>query len=160
VLQQEATRWVTGLLPAYWKHAIDESVWNLHQPFPGFSTDSPFGAQLVFDDALVREIPDRQLRRMVRADTVSATKDGRFLRRRRPVPGRHRALPRRDLRPPGRAPDREGHPPAQESTAENEEDTWSDHHAGRTTSRPRTCWPLSGAALFGSDTSGAAGRQR
>jgi hypothetical protein len=30
----------------------------------------------------------------------------------------------------------------------------------RTTNRRRTCWPLSGAALFGSDTSGAAGRQR
>lgn len=48
---------------------------NLHQPFPGFSTDSPFGAQLVFDDAPIREIPERQLRLMVRVDTVSATKE-------------------------------------------------------------------------------------
>jgi hypothetical protein len=38
---------------------------NLHQPFPGFSTDTSFGAQLVFDDALVREIPDRQLRTLL-----------------------------------------------------------------------------------------------
>lgn len=48
---------------------------NLHQPFPGFSADSPFGAELVFDDALVREIPERQLRRLARADTASATTD-------------------------------------------------------------------------------------
>ncbi|MGW3667167.1 argonaute/piwi family protein [Streptomyces sp. NPDC005141] len=48
---------------------------NLHQPFPGFSADSPFGAQLVFDDALVREIPERQLRRLARADIASATAD-------------------------------------------------------------------------------------
>ncbi|MER7693623.1 hypothetical protein [Streptomyces sp. NPDC097610] len=48
---------------------------NLHQPFPGFSADSPFSAQLVFDDALVREIPERQLRRLARADIASATAD-------------------------------------------------------------------------------------
>lgn len=46
---------------------------NLHQPFPGFSPDSEFGSELVFDDALVREIPERQLRRLARADTASAT---------------------------------------------------------------------------------------
>ncbi|WP_405731158.1 hypothetical protein OG607_32840 [Streptomyces sp. NBC_01537] len=46
---------------------------NLHQPFPGFRADSPFGAELVFDDALVREIPERQLRRLTRADIASAT---------------------------------------------------------------------------------------
>lgn len=46
---------------------------NLHQSFPGFSPDSEFGAKLVFDDALVREIPERQLRRLARADIVSAT---------------------------------------------------------------------------------------
>ncbi|ETK34525.1 argonaute/piwi family protein [Microbispora sp. ATCC PTA-5024] len=48
---------------------------NLHQPFPGFSVDSEFGAELVFDDALVREIPERQLRRLARDDVVSATTD-------------------------------------------------------------------------------------
>jgi hypothetical protein len=48
---------------------------NLHQPFPGFSADSQFGAKLVFDDALVREIPERQLRRLTRADVASATAD-------------------------------------------------------------------------------------
>jgi hypothetical protein len=46
---------------------------NLHQPFPGFSPDSQFGSELVFDDALVREIPERQLRRLARADVASAT---------------------------------------------------------------------------------------
>lgn len=46
---------------------------NLHQPFPGFSPDSEFGSELVFDDALVREIPERQLRRLARADAASAT---------------------------------------------------------------------------------------
>jgi len=45
---------------------------NLHQPFPGFSADTNFGAELVFDDALVREIPERQLRRLARADVTSA----------------------------------------------------------------------------------------
>lgn len=48
---------------------------NLHQPFPGFSPDSEFGSELVFDDALVREIPERQLRRLARADTASATSE-------------------------------------------------------------------------------------
>jgi hypothetical protein len=48
---------------------------NLHQPFPGFSPHSEFGAELVFDDALVREIPERQLRRLARADIISATAD-------------------------------------------------------------------------------------
>ncbi|TDB81152.1 hypothetical protein E1264_33120 [Actinomadura sp. KC216] len=46
---------------------------NLHQPFPGFSGDSQFGSTLVFDDALVREIPARQLRRLARAEVASAT---------------------------------------------------------------------------------------
>lgn len=46
---------------------------NLHQPFPGFSPDSEFGDELIFDDALVREIPERQLRRLARADVVAAT---------------------------------------------------------------------------------------
>jgi hypothetical protein len=46
---------------------------NLHQPFPGFSPESQFGSELVFDDALVREIPERRLRRLARADTASAT---------------------------------------------------------------------------------------
>lgn len=48
---------------------------NLHQPFPGFSADSPFGAELVFDDSLVREISDRQLRLLARADVTSAIAD-------------------------------------------------------------------------------------
>lgn len=47
---------------------------NLHQPFPGFSADSPFNAELVFDDALIREIPERQLRRLAQAG-ASATAD-------------------------------------------------------------------------------------
>ncbi|MFC4034750.1 hypothetical protein ACFO3J_25265 [Streptomyces polygonati] len=46
---------------------------NLHQLFPGFAADSPFGAELVFDDSLVREIPERQLRRLARTDFASAT---------------------------------------------------------------------------------------
>jgi hypothetical protein len=49
---------------------------NLHQPFPGFSTDTNFGAMLVFDDALVREIPERQLRRLANADIKAAISEG------------------------------------------------------------------------------------
>ena len=49
---------------------------NLHQPFPGFSTDTSFGAGLVFDDALVREIPDRQLRTLAKADVKAAIAEG------------------------------------------------------------------------------------
>lgn len=48
---------------------------NLHQPFPGFNIDSPFGAELIFDDALTREIPERHLRRLARADVASAIAD-------------------------------------------------------------------------------------
>ncbi|MFJ2915564.1 hypothetical protein ACIO8F_40755 [Streptomyces sp. NPDC087228] len=91
---------------------------NLHQPFPGFSTDSPFGAQLVFDDALVREIPERQLRRMVCAtkDAVDFYADAaRCLA----DTGRCRVV---ICARPEELQDREGHPPSQESTAEREED--------------------------------------
>jgi hypothetical protein len=49
---------------------------NLHQPFPGFSTDTGLGAQLIFDDALVREIPDRQLRQLAKADVKAAIAEG------------------------------------------------------------------------------------
>lgn len=92
------------------------------------------------DDALVRENLERQPRRMVRADTASATKDAVVFY----------ADAARSLADTGccrvvicvhpeELQDREGHPPSQENTAEREEDAWSDHHAGRTTSRPRTC---------------------
>lgn len=49
---------------------------NLHQPFPGFSTDTSFGAQLVFDDALTREIPGRQLRTLANTDVKTAIAEG------------------------------------------------------------------------------------
>lgn len=49
---------------------------NLHQPFPGFRTDTSFGAQLVFDDALIREIPDRQLRTLAKTDVKVAIAEG------------------------------------------------------------------------------------
>lgn len=49
---------------------------NLHQPFPGFSTDTNFGAELIFDDALVRKIPDRQLRLLAKADIRAAIAEG------------------------------------------------------------------------------------
>lgn len=52
---------------------------NLHQPFPGFSTDTSFGAQLVFDDALVREIPGRQLRLLAKTDVRAAIAEGAAL---------------------------------------------------------------------------------
>ena len=45
---------------------------NLHQPFPGFSTDTSFGAQLVFDDALVREIPEAKKPRSIPIQTTGA----------------------------------------------------------------------------------------
>jgi hypothetical protein len=49
---------------------------NLHQPFPGFSAETSFGAGLVFDDALVREIPDRQLRLLAKANVQAAVAEG------------------------------------------------------------------------------------
>ncbi|MGH3167198.1 MAG: hypothetical protein ACRDN0_15075, partial [Trebonia sp.] len=49
---------------------------NLHQPFPGFSTDTSFGAQLVFDDSLVREIPARQLRTLASTNVKAAIAEG------------------------------------------------------------------------------------
>ncbi len=45
---------------------------NLHLPFPGFGAETSFGAGLVFDDALVREIPGRQLRKLAGADAKAA----------------------------------------------------------------------------------------
>jgi hypothetical protein len=45
---------------------------NLHLPFPGFSAETTFGAELLFDDALVREIPERQLRKLATADVKAA----------------------------------------------------------------------------------------
>jgi hypothetical protein len=52
---------------------------NLHQPFPGFSADASFGAQLVFDDALVREMIDRQLRALAKTDVKVAIAEGAAL---------------------------------------------------------------------------------
>ena len=49
---------------------------NLFLPFPGFSAETNFGAELVFDDALVREIPERQLRRLATADVKAAIAEG------------------------------------------------------------------------------------
>ena len=45
---------------------------NLHLAFPGFSVETNFGAELVFDDALVREIPERELRKLAKADVKAA----------------------------------------------------------------------------------------
>ncbi|WP_327312445.1 argonaute/piwi family protein [Streptomyces sp. NBC_01235] len=96
---------------------------NLHQPFPGFSTDSPFGAELVFDDTLVREIPERQLRRLARADTASATADAVEMyadaARSLADTGRCRVV---ICARPEELHDREEHPPSEENRAEREED--------------------------------------
>jgi hypothetical protein len=45
---------------------------NLFLPFPGFSAETSFGADLLFDDALVREIPERQLRKLAKANVKAA----------------------------------------------------------------------------------------
>ncbi|WP_155058457.1 argonaute/piwi family protein [Streptomyces blattellae] len=95
---------------------------NLHQPFPGFSSDSPFGAELVFDDALVREIPERQLRRLARADTVSATADAVEIyadaARSLAETGRCRVI---ICARPEELQDREDHPPSEEAAPDHEE---------------------------------------
>jgi hypothetical protein len=95
---------------------------NLHQPFPGFSTDLQFGAELVFDDALVREIPERQLRRLARANIASATAEaveiyadaGRSLAE----TGRCRVVV---CARPDELHDREDRPPEDDTTEHNEE---------------------------------------
>jgi hypothetical protein len=48
---------------------------NLHLPFPGFSLETNFGTELVFDDALVREVTERQLRKLAKADVKAAIAD-------------------------------------------------------------------------------------
>ena len=45
---------------------------NLFLEFPGFSPDSAYRSGLVFDDGLIREIPDRDLRRLAKADVRAA----------------------------------------------------------------------------------------
>ncbi|MGX1365818.1 hypothetical protein RKD19_001177 [Streptomyces canus] len=96
---------------------------NLHQPFPGFSTDSPFGAELVFDYALVREIPERQLRRLARADKASAPKGAVEMyadaARSLAETGRCRVV---ICARPEELQDREEQPPSEESKAGREED--------------------------------------
>ena len=46
---------------------------NMFPSFPGFAVDTSFACELVFDDALVRELPDRQLRQLSGPDAESAT---------------------------------------------------------------------------------------
>ncbi|WP_406391165.1 hypothetical protein OG806_07200 [Streptomyces sp. NBC_00882] len=96
---------------------------NLHQPFPGFSADSPFGAELVFDDALVREIPERHLRRLARADTASATADAVEIyadaARSLAETGRCRVI---ICARPEELQDREDPPPSEEATSDREDD--------------------------------------
>lgn len=94
---------------------------NLHQPFPGFNVDSQFGAELVFDDALVREIPERQLRRLARADIASATANAVEIyadtARSLAETGRCRVV---ICARPDELNDREDHPPSMGDTAEQE----------------------------------------
>ena len=96
---------------------------NLFQPFPGFNIDSQFGAELVFDDALVREIPDRQLRRLTRADVTSAIADAVEIyfdaARSLAETGRCRVV---ICARPDELNDRQDRPPAAEGTSEPEEE--------------------------------------
>jgi hypothetical protein len=45
---------------------------NMFRAFPGFNTDTGFYGALVFDEALVREIPDRQRRALTKSDVNAA----------------------------------------------------------------------------------------
>jgi hypothetical protein len=45
---------------------------NLFLEFPGFTNDTAYCSELVFDDGLVRELPDRELRRLAKSDTNAA----------------------------------------------------------------------------------------
>jgi hypothetical protein len=45
---------------------------NLFLEFPGFTNDRAFCSELVFDDGLIRELPDRELRRLAKSDTNAA----------------------------------------------------------------------------------------
>lgn len=49
---------------------------NLHLAFPAFNGDEAFLSELVFDDSLVREIPDRDLRQLAKSDVSAAVKYG------------------------------------------------------------------------------------
>ncbi|SCL20615.1 hypothetical protein GA0074692_0921 [Micromonospora pallida] len=96
---------------------------NLHQPFPGFSSDAQFGAELIFDDSLVREIPERQLRRLARADVISATADAVEIyadaARSLAETGRCRVV---ICARPDELNDRENHPPSVEGAAEHQDE--------------------------------------
>src|SRR5436309_776971 len=48
---------------------------NMFPDFPGFNTEAGFVAELLFDDSLVREIPDRGLRRLAKADAKASVAD-------------------------------------------------------------------------------------
>jgi hypothetical protein len=104
---------------------------NLHQPFPGFSIDSQFGAELVFDDALVREIPERQLRRLARADVAAATADAVEIyadaARSLAETGRCRVV---ICARPDELNDREDRPPSAEEAAVEHEEEQDEHEAG------------------------------
>lgn len=104
---------------------------NLHQPFPGFRIDSPFGAELVFDDALVREISERQLRRLARADVASATRDAVEIysdaARSLAETGRCRVV---ICARPDELNDREDRPPAEDADAFDREDDHDDREFG------------------------------
>lgn len=45
---------------------------NMFPAFPGFSQSNAFASELVFDDGLVREVPDRELRRLATSNTRAA----------------------------------------------------------------------------------------
>lgn len=49
---------------------------NLHLAFPGFNADEAFHSELLFDDSLTREIPDRDLRQLAKSDVSAAVKYG------------------------------------------------------------------------------------
>jgi hypothetical protein len=104
---------------------------NLHQPFPGFSADSPFGAELVFDDALVRVISERQLRRLARVDVASATTEAVEIyadaARSLAETGRCRVM---ICARPEELNDRQDRPPSTEEDAPEHEEGQDEHEAG------------------------------
>jgi hypothetical protein len=49
---------------------------NLFLPFPGFNIEGAYRSELVFDNGLIREIPDRELRLLARSDVKAAVAEG------------------------------------------------------------------------------------
>lgn len=66
--------WLTACRESIDARSTKPGQENLHQRFPGFNQEQAFRSELIFDDSLMREIAEGDLRKLVHSDVHAATR--------------------------------------------------------------------------------------